>query len=307
MKILCTGDWHLRFQKPQSRTDANYFETQYGKVKNLLEFAEENKVSVILQPGDFFDSSEVAYVVINYYIKLFKWFDIPIFCVAGQHDKRFHTKSLNNTPLGVLEASKVVKILNPVKPEIIGGVAFYGLSWGEEKSIQFSKHDISILILHKMVVTEKLWFGQEDYVHAHSLFAQFPEVDLFVCGDNHKSFTVQGDARRGRVGRYVVNCGSLMRSGIDQVEHRPVAYVYDTDTRALRPHFLDVAPAAEVLDVERAREADARDAELRAFVDGLGAERDLGLGFLENLRAAVTGVDEGVRGVVEEALGRVVK
>lgn len=307
MKFVLTGDWHLRAQRPQNRKDADYFDTQRGKVEQVLKLADENK-ACILQPGDFFDSVEVPWWVVKEYIDLFKGYGVSVYCVRGQHDLRFHSRKTGNTPLAVMEAAGVVEVVvfKEFGKSFAANPLLFGLSWGQETldyAGALEEKTIKILLLHRMVVEEKLWPGQEDFIYAGHLFREYPDVDLFVCGDNHKSFVVEDK------GRHVVNCGSLVRSSIDQADHRPVAYVYDTGDRSLAPHYLKVKRASEVLDLKRAKEEDKRDRDLQAFVEGLGEERDLGLDFLDNLRAVMSGegVDSGVRGIIEEALGRVEK
>jgi len=307
MKFVITGDWQLRYQHPQNRKDKDYFATQMGKVEQILKLA-QSLDAPILQPGDFFDGIDTPWFVVKSYIDLFRKYGVEIFCIHGQHDLRYHSRRLDNIPLAVLEAAEVVQI---VENKVWGDktskfiAQLVGSPWGQGAVLRSVWRDgelCKILMLHHMVVEEKLWEGQTDFTYAKHLFHEFPDVDLFVCGDNHKSFIVGNGA-----GRWIVNCGSLMRANIDQADHQPIVYVYHTESRSLDEHHLKVKKATDVLDVKRAKEEDARDKDLQAFVEGLSAEQDLGLDFLENLRAVVDGSksNAGVKAIIDEALERV--
>ena len=70
MKLLVTGDWHLRFNRPRLRIDKSYFQIQLDKVSEILNIASENQCQYILQPGDFFDSVDTPDFVKSQYIYL---------------------------------------------------------------------------------------------------------------------------------------------------------------------------------------------------------------------------------------------
>lgn len=228
MKLLLTGDWQLRFRKPEMRLDENYFETQAGKVRQILEIAEKNDCGAILQPGDFFDGVETPWFVVQHYMKMLIdiLFDkgIDLICSPGQHDLRYHTREIENTPLGVLKAAQILSL-----EEIISygdGIQICSVWWGNNEIPRTVKSKNNILLMHRMVLQKKLWLGQTDFVYARDLLKNYPEFDLFVTGDNHQGFVEEDN------GRYVVNCGSLMRANIDQVDHKPRVYVYDTEKRS---------------------------------------------------------------------------
>lgn len=306
MKLLLTGDWHLRYRRPEMRLDEDYFGTQAGKVEQILGIAREKDCSVVLQPGDFFDGIETPWMVVQYYIKIFRKGNVDVLCVAGQHDMRYHTRDIENTPLGVLNAANAV-YLNWMM-DWGGRATIYASWWGGDIPLVYdskkTKIEVrpAILLMHRMVVQRKLWLGQTDFVYARDLLRGHPEFDLFVTGDNHKAFVEELD------GRYVVNCGSLMRSAVDQVDHRPRVYVYDTESRGLEEIFLDVRPAEEVLDVGRAEAVRERDEKLELFVEELRKRQTGGdagdLDFVDRLYEAMSDrkVDEGIRDIVEEAL-----
>jgi len=83
--------------------------------------------------------------------------------------------------------------------------------------------------------------GRRNFVYAKHLFREFPDVDLFVCGDNHKSFGVEDG------GRHVVNCGSLMRGGASTRRTTGPSSTSTTRIRGGSPPLPEGRKAADVL------------------------------------------------------------
>jgi DNA repair exonuclease SbcCD nuclease subunit len=279
MKLLITGDWHLDERRPVNRID-NYMTTQREKLDWIFNLAKKEKVSAILQPGDFFNSFKVSHSFVRYLIMLFTGYkmlhDIPILTVPGQHDMRFHSSDINDTPMGVLEAAGVIKVLEE-KPHLLKpGVSIYGAGWKQDipKGLQ---SDLNILVTHKLVSNVALWKGAE-WTTPKELIS-FYSYDLYACGDNHKHFAYENFED----GRLVINCGSLMRSAIDQEDHTPVVYTYDTATPDLKRHHIPIKPFHEVMNLEEVEKEKERNVELDSFVEGLSDTNIEGLDFKKNL------------------------
>jgi len=297
-RLLLLGDLHLRFQRPVMRRDKDYMGEQFRKLEFVLKMAVEENCSVILQPGDFFDSVEVPWIVVKEVIRLLQDYQVPsLVAVRGQHDMRYHTRKVEYTPLGVLSQAGLVRILDNDLAEDWKEFSVTGCSWGFEIPRRERTDVIQILLVHKMVVEEKLWPGQSDYIYAKHLFRKYPEYDLFVCGDNHKGFTVSLE------NKHVVNCGSLTRLAIDQKDHQPMVVLYEPSTRDIEQIPVKVKPASKVFDLGRARVEKKREEELDLFVKGIMDKGDLGLDFIGNLVSALKKVkDPMVKGIVEEAM-----
>jgi len=297
MKLLLTGDWHLRFKKPVMRLDENYFLTQYNKIKFILETAKNEKVDLILQPGDFFDSVDCPYFVVGSYIFLFSKYEIPILCVPGQHDLKYHTRSTETTPLGVLEAAGVVKILSGFFD--YKNIRIYGCHWGQDIQEVDSFDKINILLAHKMIVyRDKVWPGQNEYALASHLVWKYA-YDLIVSGDNHQEFMYSNEQ-----GKKLVNCGSLMRSAINQNDHKPAIYICDVDNFLnLKKIYIPVLPFDKIMDVDKAEKERARNIELDNFIKNLEKSEETSLDFLKNVQKALEKLDdENVKNIVEEVL-----
>lgn len=319
MRLLCMGDLHYRATAPRSRKD-DYVQTLFGKVEQIRRIAREEGCSFILQPGDFFDSSTPPLWLIREVIVNTTPGDVPWLVVFGQHDQRYHSNRTENTPIGVLEAAQVVRVLgnnrytvpNPsTKSKGISQgnppatVTFYGAGWSEAipDPIKGTPHSpkVNVLLTHRMVVREKLWHDQTDFTYGVQLLRSTP-YDLIVTGDNHKFFTETVPGKDGP--RHLINCGSLMRTNSDQREHVPTVVLYDTDIRKITPKPLQVSPPEEVFLDEPSVHERARSADMEAFVELIKGRTAPDLDFLKVLRD-LTGekdVPDGVSQVVKEIL-----
>jgi len=286
MKLLLTGDWHLRWGKPRYRTD-DYTETQLGKLWYLLDCAKDHGCAAILQPGDMTENYPVAkfpHRLMQRCISVFRGDGIPIYTVWGQHDGNYHA-DFENTPLKVMDAADVVTILDEGNHDTFlssrgPGVRVYGAGWDEDiPSVDQATGYRNILLIHRMISNADYWSGHVAYRQAQEFLASHPEFDLVVSGDNHHHFMVEQD------GRYLVNCGSLMRTNIDQRDHKPVFYIYDTDDRTVEKYEIPIVSAEEVFDLENYETLTSNRKEARAFVEELGRRGELsGFDFEQDLQ-----------------------
>ena len=306
MKLLVTGDWHLRFNRPRLRIDKSYFQTQLDKVSEILNIANENQCQYILQPGDFFDSVDTPDFVKSQYIYLLlSLHKVKILCVAGQHDLKNHTKKIEKTPLGVMRAVDLVMILEKGWSlyHEHRHFHFFGASWKQPVPIVQSKDVFNILLIHKMIVDNKLWAQQDNHIYANHMIRR-TSFDLIVSGDNHKSFIIQ------RGDKAIINCGSLMRTRIDQIDHKPMVCIYNTDDRSIEKIYLNIKPAAKVFDMKKTKEIEERNKDLDAFVEMLDSpvldDEEMGLDFVDNLYKTIDDSDlnigQGVKDIIEEGL-----
>jgi len=292
MKILCAGDLHARERAPRNRVD-NFYMTMIGKLHWILATARKVAADVVVFPGDVFDSFRASDSLKRVLILHFMGTDV--FCVAGQHDQRRHTQDLSNPPLGVLEASGVVRILNQ-RPEVLSRCAFYGASWGEEVPRIEHGDYFNVLAIHRMIIKgRQLWPGQEGYIAAKNLLRR-TGFDLIVSGDNHQFFQEELDGRR------LVNCGSVMRQSIDQWDHEPAVVVVDTGgDGSVEAIPIPIVPSERVFDLARSSEEKAKSEDLERYVDALAdVSEHEDLNFVRFLTSYM--VANGVEGPVQEVI-----
>ncbi len=301
MKLLFTGDWHLTDKSPKRRTD-DYFNTQVEKVKYLMDFAlNEANIDAIIQPGDFFDSHKTPDYVKQFYINLLKEYGIPIYTIPGQHDMRYHSTDIENTPMKVMHEAGVVNIISCGKqPDLNSNVFLYGAGFGEDIPECITPGAKNILVIHTMVIKskeEKLWDKQEDFCEADALLKL--NFDIVVSGDNHQSFTKQYE------GRSLFNCGSLMRSTISQVDHQPVFYIFDTATGQYSQNLIPIEEYPTVFDMSTAEKEKEKNEKLEAFINGLSDETEIvGMDFQRNLKTYIADnkIDTRIVSIIDEVM-----
>ena len=304
MKFLITGDWHIRNTSPKRRLD-DYWVTVRKKIDFIYSLASEEKCDFILQPGDFFDSHKASDLLKRYMIKKGQWKNVKVITVFGQHDLRYHSSDVRNTPLGVLYAAGSVRIAPNWEPIDYGDVHVWGANWHEDipKEVR-TKNVYNILVMHKMVIkNEKLWDGQETYELANILLRTAP-FDLIVSGDNHLSFTLSYG------NKHLINCGSLLRSSIDQATHIPIVYIYDTNALGKAPsleeHPIPCEPFEQVFNMEEVKIEKERDKKMEAFVSKLTGKAELeGLDFVRNVHSFCLANKEEIDDITGEIIAEV--
>jgi len=297
MKFLGTGDWHLDEKKPKNRSET-YLDDMFEKVRCIFEIGKKEKVDAILQPGDLCNTSKLSDKFKTRWIKIFRDYAIPIYTIPGQHDMRYHSSDIENTPMGVLDAALSIEVLKIKEME---GVDIYGAGWEKDIPEIVHPNKINILLMHRMVSDMPLWPGHE-YTDASKLL-EGENFDLIVTGDNHKRFTYES-----LDGKWLINCGSLMRSSIDQKNHDPSVYVYDTKgtknpTWFIIPH----KPFEEIMNIQEAEKEKEKNKELEDFVEGLSDTNIEGLDFKKNLIDHLTKnkdvLSKGIIAIIEEVIG----
>jgi len=237
--IIVCGDVHFRSRKPKKRID-DFLTTQILKLSQMLFYCENNNAPLIIA-GDIFDTAVEPYWLCSMVANTIMSFKVDIFVVAGQHDLRFHTKGLKNTPLGLMLSSELMFLLED-KPDLIQDQVVYGKSWEDETPEPIEKG--AILVTHEMVVeNDKLFPGQSSHQYALSLLRRNPKYKLIISGDNHRPHIVK---RKGQIN---LNCGSMMRSSKDQKDYKPCFYDVDVETMDIKKIPFEIEPFDIVFDL----------------------------------------------------------
>ena len=297
-RILAVGDLHLRKTAPAMRTD-DFFAAQEAKLNEIFAIAEEEECGYVVFPGDVFDRADAPYSLVEWAIRQFQAHDLHYLFIYGQHDLRYHTRDKQNTPLGVLVAGlqDQAVILSPNMPFQFGRFVFWGCSWGEYHLLPtwglLVGNAVNVVVLHKSVTVEPLPY--DDVVSAKALVQACP-AQLFIAGDNHVQFTA--DFKQASV----LNMGSVMRTSIAQIDHKPVVAVVTATADEVKYSVQHLTIQKHVFDEQVAEEAKESDERMTAFVESLSGEFDPELRFLDNLRYAAQTAPEGVQKILQEAM-----
>lgn len=267
MRIALMGDLHLRDTIPKGRMD-QYDSVLMGKFKFILSFCDKHKIKALIQPGDFFESVTASVHVMRQAAALLRFHTVKVYVVYGQHDLRYHASDTSNVPLQLFEDFNLVTRLRPNSGVILSSqtekkqVVAWGSSWNEGDP-KVNPKDINIWATHRMVIdNEKLWDGMKEFTLAKHLLKKNPFA-LIVTGDNHRSFTTKYGIR------WLINCGSLGRTNIDQAAHVPHFMIFDTNTRKLARVRVPIRPPKEALKIEEAEERKRKEAELAQLIEGM--------------------------------------
>jgi DNA repair exonuclease SbcCD nuclease subunit len=237
MKIIQLSDMHLISENPVGRID-NLVETQWEKFNYVFEYAAEHSIYHILQAGDLTDIKR-SWILLQQLAQLLEFWrkrKIRMYCVKGQHDSYYHDMTNDKTILGVLITTGLVDRLSETPLAISPGINIYGTSYGEEIA-KVVTTGINILVIHKQIITNKMWAMQEEYELASDFIKRNNAFDLILCGDAHQKFEVS----QGK--RIICNTGVMLRleSSDQMFKHSPGFYVYDTEKNKLEwveiPHM----------------------------------------------------------------------
>lgn len=300
MKLLITGDLHLRASNPENRIDS-FFLTQLGKMEQIFQLASKNKCQAILCPGDVFDNPRPSFDVLEYYIKLFKKYsigssnndEVEFITVWGQHDQRFRTKE--RTALRLMES---LGYMQTFKKITYGkDINIYGCDYGEEIPIIENEDSLNILLIHKTILDKPIWKGQEDFLQSDKLFKKNP-YDLICSGDWHHPVFYKSKTQT------ILNCGCLVRKTLNEADLIPHVYILDINdedlTYTLKMVELNYKPAEEVFKTEALnRESTKENLKLQEFISNIkNNEISNSLDFRKNLETLMKPLEGGVKQIL---------
>ena len=309
MKILACPDIHFRDNKPINRKDKSYVTTMAGKLGQIFGIATGNEVDVICMPGDIFNTYKANDFLKQTLARMIVDFGYygNVVAVFGQHDLRYHSKDRSNIPLTVLDKAGVIEILDDAgyTESKYGEVDWYGSSWEEPIPMILRDDAFNVWVTHRMIINnEKLWDEQEDY-ELSNILLKTTGFDLIISGDNHHSFISQTSK-----GKCLINCGSLMRTNIDQGDHHPHVVVFDTDTRSYEVFKLKVEPFEDVMDMSVAVKKKEKDERMESFISTLkGTPTIAGLNYGVNVKKYVEknkkSITQGAQDIITEVMSNV--
>ncbi len=275
MKLLILGDKHLTDSPPEKRKD-KYYATQFNKFQQELDIGMDAGVEAIIQPGDFFDGSNVGNHVMGDAIRLLKKYNMPMYCIYGQHDISGHTEATwYRSPLRILEEAGVLKLLKADGTQIGGKVVCYGASFGADVPEPVDESRFNILVIHKMIGDVPL-FPNQDIISPTTFLKKYEKYNLIVCGDYHYSFAVYDALYEPK--RWIVDAGCMLRktTGQRDLDHKPGVYVFDTVKCTLKWKPLEIKPVEDVFDLVSPKD---KKKEFSDFIESLKASGKFKVGW----------------------------
>lgn len=300
-KFMLLSDLHIRETIPAGRTD-KFEEEMWRKLRFIFRKAERLEVDCILQAGDFFDKPNPSYNLLNKFVELYFIYNIPIYCVYGQHDIYMRNTDLRRTALGLLSLMNIVSVIDDCVP-FPGNVYVYGNSFGN--NYQFKSNpgfsNFNILVTHDMIGNKPLYAGHE-YTEADVFLLKNLEFNIILCGDYHYPFHIKiGD-------RHIINTGALLRMTRDErdMNRKLFFYLVDTDLNKIEKYKIPCKPSDEVFinkiefpDIKLDNEGD-----LIRFIQQLKMRGKSGIHYLDVLDdyCREHEVSEEVKNLIKEVL-----
>ena len=271
---ILSSDWHIRADTPRGRTD-NYLEAQFDKIEHIIDLSDKLNIPILIA-GDLGDKPKWPDWLIKRFMDILLKNSTyrDIFVIPGQHDLLNHKLKLwGKHGIGVLDEARAIDV---ICDEIVGlgnGIGIHGFPYGIGiNGYVENQHDYSIAMSHQMVIDTPLWLGQEA-TKGIELLKKFPEYNIILTGDNHKTFTASYK------GRHLVNPGSLMRMTIAQMDHKPCVFIW-YDDNSIEQHFLPISE--DVLTEEHIKPKEEYDARMDAYINQLNTSYEISLSFENN-------------------------
>jgi predicted phosphodiesterase len=292
-KMILLSDLHLVMDNPIARVD-DIVETEFKKLTQIFEYARANKITTILQAGDFTDGPRSWRLLPKLITFLKTYEEINVYVVFGQHDKYMYSEDISSTNLGVLLLSgKGIHRLSSLGDKIdiddTSSCFVVGVDHGKDvpEKVDFSAGVLRVLVIHKMIVDSPLWVGQENYYAAKKFLSDNSDYDLILCGDAHKRFIILEKGESGN--RIIINTGPLLRleASKDMLKHKPGFAVYDVQNRDMDWIPLNIAPAEDVLSRAHIENDERVNEMMEKFIASISCQNTLSVSFEDNLKAFI--------------------
>lgn len=283
MKLLFTGDWHLRGNNPRNRID-DYPTAAVEKLQEVFRLAANNSADFIIMPGDVWDRPEVSIAVLLSFADVLKASPVPIYATVGNHDiYGYNTASYSRSSLKLLEMlveqlhvitdSATAVNLNTLSGQ--GGKYSVYLTatpysrlmdidgYGYGPDADFGNDAINVHIAHGMLLDHKPPFDRYS-----DLYKVPTTADIVLTGHDHLGYGLYNRAD----GVTFCNPGSLLRisASVREIERTvQVALInINTITAAWTIDLIPLRcakPGDEVLDRSTIEEAKERQYAMDAF------------------------------------------
>jgi len=290
MKLLFCSDFHLRSTNPISRLD-DFQQLQIDTLKFIAKVAIENNATII-NAGDIFHKSkeENMQSLINQVYEIFK--DIDIYFIAGNHDLLYkQIENFDKCNIGLLDKFDNWKHIQELSDPFIRFFDF-----GAEIIDKDYEEYLSICVLHKYCEKDNLPDYINDGITAKLLLEKYG-YDVFVVGDNHKSFIYEKD------GRFVFNTGCCARQNLNEKDYQPSIILFDTETKKYEKILLP-DQNKNVFKEENLTEQIKRESRIDSFIDMVGKGKKVSFSFESNLKnyCKENNISEDIINEIEEVL-----
>lgn len=237
--LIFMSDTHIRDTIPKCRTD-DFLLAQEGKLKFVFDLSCKYNCPIVIA-GDLGHKAEWKNWLLSYLIIIKRLTLQPVFVIPGQHDLPYHELlQWKQAGIGVAKYSNTIKLLIKDSYSIVGNskvnINLHPSPYDQKiPKIKNNNNPMikNILVTHRMIIDRPLWAGQVARTGYYYL-KKYPQYDCILSGDNHQPFIHKYK------NRLLVNCGSMMRSTADQINHKPRVYLYYAYRNTIVPVYLPI-------------------------------------------------------------------
>ncbi|MDA3790527.1 MAG: metallophosphoesterase family protein [Desulfobacula sp.] len=265
---ILTSDWHMwePERNPPCRTD-NHSAAQLKKIKQINRIQEFYDCS-ILKAGDVFEYWKASPELINMCLASFP---DELWSIAGQHDLPQHNMEL-------IRKSAFDTLARAGALNFLGDQCSWNKYDSHPKYIEIKGRKVAIA--HMLVYKGEPPFPGCTAPEVSKVFKMFPEADLILTGDNHKTFW----ARKGK--QLLINPGSLTRHKADQADHKPCVFIWNAKMNSFITVYLDIEKG--VISREHLDLAQDKKERGEAFIKKLNNDWVSELSFEDNIDRAIS-------------------
>lgn len=292
MKLLVTGDNHLRPDRPLCRTDPDWMASQKELLDFIVDQANERDAHLLIT-GDLFDVPRVPPKIVSMFLDAIGPLMNKCIIIAGNHCLPWHKEeNVMDSSIGIL------KVLSEDEDSKI--VYLDADEYTEDGRFEHSaKLEDDLYIVHTLTfpTVGEIPYGASA-TSAYQLLEKYPEARFIFTGDYHHEFVVEDE------GRCVINPGCMTVQAADMLEYRPRVYFVDTGSkidvsvksdkepvyRVMNSKIEAIElppPPPEYLTRNHLDQQKERDERIASFVETIMHDGQIGLSFEDNLERAI--------------------
>ncbi len=287
MFIAC-ADLHLTEKKPAYRIEEDWMSVCLGKLQQVLDKATEYECDVYIA-GDLFDKSAHSPELINAVMSMFEIFKHYITIIPGQHDIKNHNLEL------IYKSS--IGTINYLKNILVIGKSFNG---NDDKDFFPFGSDLKYLggdiaFIHQLAYKEKPWAGVSKSGNYKRIINKMKGYRLIIAGDHHLPFIAMYNNCT------FLNCGSMLRTDRDQIDHKPAFYFVSDD---LSIETIPYKIRNKVFDTSAIKLIEKKDQAISEVAEQMKMDIQVNLNFKKNMTKYLdrNKINESVKDIIKEAM-----
>lgn len=278
LTFIFRTDVHASEHSPESWR-GDYAAEIWSNLEQIGDLARSCGARAVLDGGDFFHvkaPTQNSHRLVAKVAALHQSYPCPVWCIEGNHDvKHNNLETLPDQPLGVLYNSRV---FNHLRDETftdgelsvrVVGVPYSPFRTVEDLlSIRKRGNETLIAIVHALAgenppSSVEEFFGEPVFRYEQLVAEGGP--DVWCWGHWHQDQGIVRVRDRWFVNQGAVSRGALSRENLNRQPKVAVIEV-TPGAIAITPHVLNVAPAADVFDLERKERQDQQSAAVEQYV-----------------------------------------